>query len=176
MVQQKNDRSEVLNTTNESSREEHILNHKDQVNLDEYDVSSLTDADILKMDEKDYMSPLQLAYFKHKLLMEEESVLDKTGEFVEVLEQQDTVYLPDISDKATVEQELTLVRRSLNRGCNLLHKVHNALKKIDERSYGFCEETGEPIGLKRLLARPTATLSIDAQERKEKSQKHYAED
>ena len=80
------------------------------------------------------------------------------------------------SQRATIEEEYALELRTRNRERKLLQKVRKALRLIETGDYGFCEDTGEPIGLKRLIARPTASLTIEAQERREKLQKHYAED
>ena len=140
------------------------------------DVDMLTDEDILQMPEKDYMNSLQLEYFKKLLLANEKEILDNAKKTTQAFQEQETNYIADPSDRATIEEEYALELRTRDRERKLLQKVRKALNLIENGDYGFCEDTGEPIGLKRLIARPTASLTIEAQERREKMQKHYAED
>lgn len=140
------------------------------------DASSLTDEDILKMPESSYMNDVQLDYFKMKLLQNEQEILENAKKTTQAFQEQETNYIADPSDRATIEEEYALELRTRDRERKLLQKVRKALYMIEKGDYGFCEDTGEPIGLKRLIARPTATLTIEAQERREKMQKHYAED
>lgn len=146
------------------------------VNQKKLDISNITDNDILNMPEKDYMNPLQLAYFRNKLIENEKEILANAKKTTQDLQKQETTYIADQSDRATLEEEYALELRTRDRERKLLQKIHKAIELIDAGSYGYCEDSGEPIGLKRLLARPTATFSIDAQERREKLQKHFAED
>ncbi|HLX52679.1 MAG TPA: RNA polymerase-binding protein DksA [Aquella sp.] len=141
-----------------------------------FDVSNLTDQDILKMSEADYMNQTQLEYFKKRLLEAEQEILDNAKKTTQAFQEQDTNYIADPSDRATLEEEYALELRTRDRERKLLQKIRKALGLIESGSYGYCEDSGEPIGLKRLLARPTATLTIEAQERREEMQKHFAEE
>jgi DnaK suppressor protein len=136
-------------------------------------VRELTDEEILKAPEKDYMNEAQLAFFKRKLLELRDQLLqnaDDTGEHL-----RENEITTDPSDRATLEEEYTLELRTRDRERKLLKKVEKSLRMIDDGSYGWCEETGEPIGVPRLIARPTATLSLEAQERRERVQKLYGD-
>lgn len=136
----------------------------------------MTDQDILNMSEDDYMNDVQLAFFKSKLLQLEEEMVANAKKTTQAFQEQDTNYIADPSDRATLEEEYALELRTRDRERKLLQKIRGALELIESGEYGYCEDTGEPIGLKRLLARPTATLSIEAQERREKLQKHFADE
>ena len=140
------------------------------------DVEMLTDADIMEMPEKDYMNPVQLEFFRQKLISHEKEILDNAKKTTQAFQEQETNYIADPSDRATIEEEYALELRTRDRERKLLQKIRKALYINEIGDYGYCEDTGEPIGLKRLLARPTATLTIEAQERREKMQKHFAED
>ncbi|MFZ5504106.1 MAG: RNA polymerase-binding protein DksA [Pseudomonadota bacterium] len=133
----------------------------------------LTDADILKMPEKDYMNEAQLAFFRALLARMRDDILRKADETVEHMREVDNV--SDPADRATVEEEHTLELRTRDRERKLLKKIEQAIDRIDAGEYGYCDETGEPIGIGRLLARPTATLTIEAQERRERLQKMYGD-
>jgi DnaK suppressor protein len=133
----------------------------------------LTDAEVLKMPAKDYMNEAQLAFFKLRLQEMRDEILRKADETVEHMREQDNV--ADPADRATVEEEHALELRTRDRERKLLKKIEQSITRIDAGDYGFCEETGEPIGVARLLARPTATLSIEAQERRERLQKMYGD-
>ena len=133
----------------------------------------LTDADILKMPEKDYMNEAQLAFFRDLLARMRDDILRKADETVEHMREVDNV--SDPADRATVEEEHTLELRTRDRERKLLKKIEQAIDRIDAGEYGYCDETGEPIGIGRLLARPTATLTIEAQERRERLQKMYGD-
>jgi DnaK suppressor protein len=133
----------------------------------------LTEQDLLKAPEKEYMNEAQLAFFKQRLLELRTQLLtnaDDTGQHL-----RENEVTTDPSDRATLEEEYTLELRTRDRERKLLKKVEKSLKMIDDGSYGYCEETGEPIGVPRLLARPTATLSLEAQERRERVQKLYGD-
>ncbi|MBK8338413.1 MAG: RNA polymerase-binding protein DksA [Sterolibacteriaceae bacterium] len=133
----------------------------------------LTEAELLKMSEKDYMNAAQLAFFKARLTAMRDEILEKAAETVEHMREIEAV--ADPADRATVEEEHTLELRTRDRERKLLRKIEESIARIDDGSYGWCAETGEPIGVPRLLARPTATLSIEAQERRERLQKQYGD-
>ena len=133
----------------------------------------LTEADILKMPEKDYMNEAQLAFFRDLLARMRDDILRKADETVEHMREVDNV--SDPADRATVEEEHTLELRTRDRERKLLKKIEQAIDRIDAGEYGYCDETGEPIGIGRLLASPTATLTIEAQERRERLQKLYGD-
>lgn len=133
----------------------------------------LTEEQILKMSDKDYMNPAQLAFFKVRLQQLEIDLLKNAGETTEHL--RETVLVPDPADRATIEEEHALELRTRDRERKLLKKVQQSLASIEAGEYGWCEETGEPIGIPRLLARPTATLSLEAQQRRELKQKLYGD-
>lgn len=139
-------------------------------------VPELTDEEVLKMSQKEYMNEVQLVFFKNKLLSHEQEILENAKKTTQAFQDQETNYIADPSDRATIEEEYALELRTRDRERKLLQKIRKALHLIDTGEYGFCEDTGEPIGLKRLVARPTATLTIEAQERREKMQKHFAEE
>lgn len=137
---------------------------------------TMSDEDVLRMDEADYMNDVQLAFFKHRLIALETEMVENAKKTTQAFQEQETNYIADPSDRATIEEEYALELRTRDRERKLLQKIRSALELIESKEYGYCEDTGEPIGIKRLLARPTATLSIEAQERREKMQKHFAED
>ena len=132
---------------------------------------ALTEADIVKMPEKDYMNAAQLEFFKAKLLALKADLLLHANETTEHL--RENVLVPDPADRATIEEEHALELRTRDRERKLLKKVEQSLLSIASGDYGWCEETGEPIGIPRLLARPTANLSLEAQERRELRQKLF---
>jgi DnaK suppressor protein len=131
----------------------------------------LTEAELLKMSEKDYMNAAQLEFFKTKLLTLKADLLMHASETTEHL--RENVLVPDPADRATIEEEHALELRTRDRERKLLKKVEQSLVSIESGDYGWCEETGEPIGVPRLLARPTANLSLEAQERRELRQKLF---
>ncbi len=133
----------------------------------------ITEAQLLKMPAKDYMNEVQLAFFKEMLLKMQAEILSNAGETTEHLRENEVV--PDPADRATMEEEHALELRTRDRERKLLKKVAQALERVASGEYGWCEETGEPIGVGRLLARPTATLSLEAQQRREKIQKMYGD-
>src|SRR6516225_12039367 len=133
----------------------------------------LTEEDLLKAPDKDYMNEAQLAFFRQRLSELRDQLLqnaDDTGEHL-----RENEITTDPSDRATLEEEYTLELRTRDRERKLLKKVEKSLRMIDDGSYGYCEETGEPIGIPRLIARPMTTLSIEAQERRERVQKLYGD-
>lgn len=132
-----------------------------------------TEAELLKMPEADYMNARQLAFFRERLRLLEEEILNNAGETTEHL--RETQFVPDPADRATIEEEHALELRTRDRERKLLKKVQQSIARIESGEYGWCEETGEPIGVPRLLARPTATLSLEAQERREMRQKMFGD-
>ena len=114
--------------------------------------------------EEDYMNEAQLEFFREMLLALQDEIISKATQTTGNLREQEAT--PDPLDRATVEEEHALELRTRDRERKLLTKVQASLRQIDEGSYGYCLDTGEPIGIKRLLARPTATLSVEAQERR----------
>lgn len=137
-------------------------------------VAQLTDAEVLAMPEDDYMNAVQMAYFRQKLVDIKDEMLRKAGATTEYLREEVSA-APDPADRATIEEEHALELRTRDRERKLLKKVEQSIASIDAGDYGYCEETGEPIGLGRLLARPTATLSLEAQQRRELKQKMFGD-
>ena len=137
-------------------------------------VEELTDAEVLAMSDDDYMNDAQLAYFRRKLVTLKNDMHVNAGETAENL-REDTVVVPDPADRATIEEEHALELRTRDRERKLLKKIDQSIARIDAGDYGYCDETGEPIGVGRLLARPTATLSLEAQQRRELKQKMYGD-
>lgn len=135
----------------------------------------LTEEDILnwKGPEEDYMNEAQLAFFRQRLLQMKQELIENATATSQHLQQQETT--SDPADRATLEEEYALELRTRDRERKLLLKIDSTIKKIDDSSYGYCEDTGEPIGLARLLARPTASLSLEAQERRERMKKQFAD-
>ena len=132
-----------------------------------------SEADLLKMPESAYMNEAQLGFFRERLQQMEREILQNADETTEHL--RETVIVPDPADRATIEEEHALELRARDRERKLLKKIQQSLAKIEAGDYGYCEETGEPIGLQRLLARPTAGLSLEAQQRRELRQKLYGD-
>ena len=133
----------------------------------------LTEVELLKMSEKDDMNAAQLDFFRQKLLTLKDDILKNASETTEHL--RENILVPDPADRATIEEEHALELRTRDRERKLLKKVEQALARIESGDYGWCEETGEPIGLNRLIARPTANLSLEAQERRELRQKLFGD-
>ena len=122
---------------------------------------------------ENYMSDGQLLFFKKKLEALAKELLNNADETTEHLRK--STIVPDPADRASIEEEHSLELRTRDRERKLLKKIQQALGRITNKEYGFCEETGEPIGLERLLARPTATLSLEAQQRREIRQRQFGE-
>lgn len=133
----------------------------------------LTAEEILKMPEDDYMNAQQLEFFRRRLTDLEKELRANADQTTVNL--RETTVVPDPADRATIEEEHALELRTRDRERKLLTKVQAAIKRIDDGDYGFCEETGDPIGVARLMARPTATLSLEAQQRRELKQKMYGD-
>jgi len=134
----------------------------------------LTDAEVIAMPDNEYMNDVQMAFFRIKLVHLKDEVLTNASETTEHL-REDTVVVPDPADRATIEEEHALELRTRDRERKLLKKIEQSIHRIDGGDYGYCDETGEPIGVARLLARPTATLSLEAQERRELKQKMFGD-
>ena len=134
----------------------------------------LSDAEVLAMPEDEYMNAVQLAFFRHKLVLLKSEIHASAGQTTENL-REDTVVVPDPADRATIEEEHALELRTRDRERKLLKKIEQSINLIDGGEYGYCDETGEPIGVGRLIARPTATLSLEAQQRRELKQKMFGD-
>jgi len=137
-------------------------------------VEQLTDAEVMAMPDSEYMNEKQMAFFRLKLTQLKQDILNSAGETTEHL-REDTVIVPDPADRATIEEEHALELRTRDRERKLLKKIEQSIARIDGGDYGYCDETGEPIGVGRLLARPTATLSLEAQQRRELKQKMFGD-
>ena len=137
-------------------------------------VEALTDEEVLAMPDDAYMNAVQLAFFRLRLQGLKQDILNNAGETTEHL-REDTVIVPDPADRATIEEEHALELRTRDRERKLLKKIEQSIALIDSGDYGYCDETGEPIGVGRLLARPTATLSLEAQQRRELKQKMFGD-
>ena len=134
----------------------------------------LSDAELLAMPEAEYMNDQQIEFFRVRPPAQKDDLLSNAGETTEHL-REDTTIVPDPADRATIEEEHALELRTRDWERKLLKKISQALNRLDTGEYGFCDETGEPIGLPRLLARPTATLSLEAQQRRELKQKMFGD-
>jgi len=137
-------------------------------------VEQLTDADVIAMPDDEYMNDTQMAFFRLKLSELKQGILSNAGETTEHL-REETVVVPDPTDRATIEEEHALELRTRDRERKLLKKIEQSIVRIDAGEYGYCDETGEPIGVGRLLARPTANLSLEAQQRRELRQKMFGD-
>jgi DnaK suppressor protein len=135
----------------------------------------LTDAEVLAMPEEEYMGDKQREFFRHKLQVLKDDLLSNAGDTTEHL-REDTTIVPDPADRATIEEEHALELRTRDRERKLLKKIAQSMSRIEANDYGFCDETGEPIGLGRMIARPTATLSLEAQQRLELRKKMHGGD
>jgi DnaK suppressor protein len=149
--------------------------YKRRLNWGDYFFMATTDELYKPSDEEPFMNERQAAYFKRKLLAWKEDIIRESKETLGHLQDENHV-LPDVADRASSETDRSLELRTRDRQRKLISKIEAALKRIDDGSYGYCEESGEPISLKRLDARPIATLSIEAQERHEKRERVYRDD
>jgi DnaK suppressor protein len=137
-------------------------------------LAQLTDADLMAMPDDAYMNDVQLAYFRAKLVRLKLEIQSNAVDTTEHL-REDTVVVPDPADRATIEEEHALELRTRDRERKLLKKIEQSIMRVDAGDYGYCDETGESIGVGRLLARPTATLSLEAQQRRELKQKMFGD-
>lgn len=135
----------------------------------------LKEADYVPSEDEPFMNERHLNFFKKKLLDWKDDILRETRETVTHL-QKETENHPDLADRASSETDRALELRTRDRQRKLISKIDAALRRIDERDYGFCEETGEPISLARLMARPIATLGLEAQERHERRERVHRDD
>jgi len=126
-------------------------------------------------EKEKYMCEKHKKFFKKKLIDWKNEIMESNVKGLYLNEIDEEISSPDIIDQASSQTEKTVEMRTLNRQIKLLSKINKAIKRIDDNAYGYCEETGEPIGLKRLIARPIATLSIEAQEKHEKNEKVFAD-
>ena len=136
--------------------------------------ATLTDAEAIAMPDAEYMKALQLAFFRLKLMQLKKDILNSAGQTTEHL-REDTSVVPDPADRATIEEEHALELRTRDRERKLLKKIEQSMARIDNDDYGYCDETGEAIGVARLIARPTASLSLEAQQRREMKQKMFGD-
>ena len=134
----------------------------------------LNDDEVKAMPDAEYMKETQLAFFRHKLSMLKQDIHKSAGETTEHL-REDAAVVPDPADRATIEEEHALELRTRDRERKLLKKIEQSIARIDSGDYGYCDETGEPIGVGRLIARPTANLSLEAQQRRELKQKMFGD-
>jgi DnaK suppressor protein len=126
-------------------------------------------------DDEEFMNPLQVEYFRQKLLRwRAELLADSTGTLRHL--QEESLLKPDLTDRASLETERAIELRTRDRERKLISKIDTALQRIDSGTYGFCEETDQPIGIRRLEARPIATLTIEAQERHERMERTYRDE
>ena len=137
-------------------------------------LQDLSDEEVLSMPDSEYMNDTQLAFFRIKLVQLKNDILANAEGTTEHL-REDTVVVPDPADRATIEEEHALELRTRDRERKLLKKIEQSITRIDAGDYGYCDETGEPIGVGRLIARPTATLSLEAQQRRELKQKMFGD-
>jgi DnaK suppressor protein len=134
----------------------------------------LSEAELLAMPDGEYMNDKQMEFFRLRLQQQKDDLLSNAEDTTEHL-REDTSIVPDPADRATIEEEHALELRTRDRERKLLKKIAQSLARLDSGDYGYCDETGEPIGLARLLARPTATLSLEAQQRRELKQKMFGD-
>ena len=136
---------------------------------------SAKSTDYTPSDDEPFMNERQRAYFKRLLVDWRDEILEESKGTIANL-QEDTLSLPDLADRATSETDRGLELRTRERQRKLIGKIEDALRRLEDGSYGYCEETGEPIGLARLIARPIATLSLEAQERHERRERTHRDD
>jgi DnaK suppressor protein len=138
-------------------------------------VQGAIEAEYLPTDDEPFMCERHKEFFRKRLQELKQEILDESRDTVESM-QDSAVNIPDLVDRASAEADRALELRTRDRQRKLIGKIDSALRRIENGEYGYCEETGEPIGLKRLIARPTATLSLEAQERHERREKVHRDD
>ena len=126
-------------------------------------------------EKEKYMCPKQKLFFKKKLVELRKEIIDANTKSLNLSEVDNEIFSPDVVDQASSQTEKNVELHTMNRQRKLLSKIDKAIKRIQDNTYGYCEESGEPIGVKRLMARPIATLSIESQEKHEKNEKIYAD-
>jgi DnaK suppressor protein len=127
-------------------------------------------------EKEEYMNSVMLAYFRRQLLQWKNEIVKESDELLHELQDEGGMQEPDIADRASIETEVALEFRTRDRQRKLIGKIDEALERIERGEYGYCEETGEPIGIKRLEARPVATLSVEAQERHERLERTHRDE
>lgn len=137
--------------------------------------SPLLPPDYTPSEQEEFMNPVMLEYFRQKLIEWKQEILTGTTETLQHL-QQESLHQPDMTDRASLETEQAIELRTRDRQRKLIAKINAALERIEAGEYGYCEETGEPITLKRLMARPIATLSLEAQERHERHERSHRDE
>ncbi len=137
--------------------------------------ATLLPPDYQPRDDEEFMNPLQLEYFRQKLLRWREELVAESSETLESM-QQENLAQPDLTDRASMETDRSIELRTRDRERKLISKIDDALQRIAEGEYGYCEDTGDPISIRRLEARPIATLSLEAQERHEKAERTRRDD
>lgn len=143
--------------------------------IERLNMTTMLAEDYKPSDSEPFMNDRQIEYFRRKLHNWKDEIIKESKETLSHLQEENHI-LPDVADRASSETDRSLELRTRDRQRKLISKIDSALKRIDDRSYGYCEDTGEPIGLKRLDARPIATLSIEAQERHEKRERVYRDE
>src|SRR3712207_2346956 len=138
-------------------------------------MSALKQKDYRPTDKEPFMNERQREYFRAKLLSWKEDILKEARETLQHLQDENQNH-PDLADRASSETDRAIELRARDRQRKLIAKIDDALDRLDEGTYGFCEETGEPISIRRLEARPIATLSLEAQERHERNERVYRDD
>lgn len=138
-------------------------------------MTDLVEAEYVPSEDEPFMNERQRAYFRGKLIKWKSEILKEARETLDALQQENANH-PDLADRASSETDRAIELRARDRQRKLIAKIDSALQRLDEGTYGYCEETGERISLKRLDARPIATLSIEAQERHERREKVYRDD
>ena len=151
------------------------ISARERETIREYNMAVAVDQTYKPSDNEPFMNERQREYFRLKLLAWKDDILKESKETIAHLQDENHV-LPDLADRASSETDRSLELRTRDRQRKLISKIDAALKRIEDGSYGYCEETGEPISLKRLDARPIATLSIEAQERHERRERVYRDD
>ncbi len=134
--------------------------------------STLLPPDYIPSDDDEFMNPLMTEFFRQRLLEWRNELLRESGQTLMNM-QNTSIQEPDIADRASLESERALELRTRDRGRKLISKIDDALRRIDTGEYGYCEDSGEPIAIRRLIARPIATMSIEAQERHERMEKTH---
>lgn len=138
--------------------------------------SVLIPQDYKPSDDEKFMNPTMTEYFRQKLIAWREELIKESSETIKTTLQGEDLNKPDIADRASAETDHALELRTRDRERKLISKINETIMRIDEETYGYCEETGDPISVRRLDARPTATLSIEAQERHEKMERTHSGD
>ena len=138
-------------------------------------MNDLVAADYVPSDDEPFMNERQKSYFRAKLISWKNDILREARETLEILQQENANH-PDLADRASSETDRAIELRARDRQRKLIAKIDDALRRLDDGSYGYCEETGEPISLSRLEARPIATLSLEAQERHERRERVHRDE